>query len=558
MSAQNGVYDPYGLAVPVTVKGKMKMKKLWTLPSWDTPLDESDLHQWCLFFVELLKLNTLTFPRSIYPVAANNNINPILVSFSDGSEEAFGCCIYVRWELLDGTFSSRLLASKSRVAPLKTTTVVRLELSAAVMAKRLRKAVEDAFKLEFSRVIHILDSRIVKGMISNESYGFKTFAATRIGEIQTATKPEEWFWIESKLNIADIISRGATVEDIGPDSEWQNGKDFMKHHVDEWPLHQDFPTSGLPEQVKQVSTIVAENHIHMINIERFSSFIKLLRVTARILMLVGMDRSFKVMMNPITSNRLKEAETYWVRQAQCQPAFLSQLEDACKGKGSLRKLNIQKVDGLFIAAGRIGAWNEFTFNKKDLPILSSNHKFSELYARHIHNQAHRGPRADIAKIRTVYWIVGVQRLAKRIRHNCVDCRRLHGELQQQVMAPLPIERLKPAPMWHFSGIDLFGPLPIKGEVNKRSVGKGYGVIFTCLLTRAVYFDISCDYSSDAFLLVLRRFASLKGYPAKIYSDVGSQLGAASRELQEMFNEFDWSKIKDETVHKGLEWEFSPP
>ena len=79
------------------------------------------------------------------------------------------------------------------------------------------------------------------------------------------------------------------------------------------------------------------------------------------------------------------------------------------------------------------------------------------------------------------------------------------------------------------------------------MGKGYGVIFTCLLTRAVYVDLSSDYSTDAFLLVLRRFASLKGYPAKIYSDVGSQLEAASKELEEMFNDFDWSRIKEETV-----------
>jgi hypothetical protein len=124
------------------------------------------------------------------------------------------------------------------------------------------------------------------------------------------------------------------------------------------------------------------------------------------------------------------------------------------------------------------------------------------------------------------------------------------------MAPLPLDRLKPAPMWHNSALDLFGPFSIKGEVNKRSVGKAYGIIFTCLLTRAVYVDVACDYSTDAFLLVFRRFVSIRGYPSKIFSDVGSQLVLASKELQEMFNEFDWLKIQDES--HGLEWKFSPP
>ena len=106
---------------------------------------------------------------------------------------------------------------------------------------------------------------------------------------------------------------------------------------------------------------------------------------------------------------------------------------------------------------------------------------------------------------------------------------MYGKLMSQVMAPLPVDRLKPAPPWYSSAVDIFGPLSIKGEFNKRSSGKGYGVIFTCLLTRAVYIDIATDYSTDAFLLVFKRFASLRGYPRKVFSDRGSQLVAASKE-----------------------------
>ena len=94
------------------------------------------------------------------------------------------------------------------------------------------------------------------------------------------------------------------------------------------------------------------------------------------------------------------------------------------------------------------------------------------------------------------------------------------------MAPLPLERVKPAPPWYNCALDLFEPYYIKGEVNKRPRGKGYAMIFTCLLTRAVFIDIAIDYSADAFLLVFRRFVSIRGYPSKIFSDQGSQLVAA--------------------------------
>ena len=258
----------------------------------------------------------------------------------------------------------------------------------------------------------------------------------------------------------------------------------------------------------------------------------------------------------MSAENLRNAKLYWEKEAQ--DMIKAELEMGLSGKGSYRKLNVKNANGLYVAAGRIEAWNKLTYNNKEPVILPGNHRYADLYATYIHQQAHRGVSADTAKIRTEYWIVGIQRLVKRIRYNCVECRRYHGELQKQVMAPLPVERLKPAPPWYHTALDLFGPFTIKGEVNKRSLGKGYGVLFTCLLTRAVFVDIACDYSTDGFLLVFRRFVSLRGYPAKAFSDVGSQLVAASKELFEMFYAFDWNRIKDKTMSNGLECFFSPP
>ena len=160
-------------------------------------------------------------------------------------------------------------------------------------------------------------------------------------------------------------------------------------------------------------------------------------------------------------------------------------------------------------------------------------------------------------IRTVYWIVGVQRLVRSIKFNCVICLKYSGKLAEQIMAPLPGERLKPAPPWSNTGLDLFGPFHLKGVVNKRSTGKGYGVIFTCLVTRAVFIDIATDYSTDAFLLVFRGFVSIRGYPSKIFSDSGSQLKSAAKEISEMFDSLGWAKVKEVGIINGLEWKFSP-
>ena len=240
MSQLNGIYDPLGLIVPVTIKGKVLMRSLWADElDWDTQLQEPHSSRWIDFSWEMLQIGTLSFPRSIKP-PDTCDILPTLVTFSDASKEAFGCCCYIRWEMLDGSFEAYFVTSKSRVAPLETTTIVRLELSAAILAKRMRVFIQESFRMEFKEIIHIIDSEIVRAMINKDSYGFNTFVATRIGEIQTSTKPNEWYWIESKYNIADIISRGEVVSNIKVDSKWHRGPAFSRLPVEQWPIRHDY------------------------------------------------------------------------------------------------------------------------------------------------------------------------------------------------------------------------------------------------------------------------------------------------------------------------------
>ena len=83
----------------------------------------------------------------------------------------------------------------------------------------------------------------------------------------------------------------------------------------------------------------------------------------------------------------------------------------------------------------------------------------------------------------------------------------------------------------------------------------YGVIFTDLLTSAVHLDISSNYSTDPFLMVFRKFVSIRGFPAVVFSDKGTQLSCAYKELNP--TKWDWDRIMSFGVNEGLEWRFSP-
>jgi len=291
LSQVNGIFDPLGLMSPFVVRAKIMLRKLTQdKAGWDDPITDNQRSNWCEFFQEMFDVEDVKFKRTTKP---NNAIGlPILVMFSDASKEAIGTCAYIRWETLDGRFESHLLVAKSKLAPLKTITIPRLELNAALLAARLQKFVTQHISFEFAKIYFIVDSEIVRAMIQKESYGFNTFVGVRIGEIQSITEKRNWFWIEGPLNIADVITRGCKPTDLGEDSIWQTGPKFLSAPEDDWPIKQSFSGQQLPEQIiMAVPEISAHCSLSSaIDITRFSSYDKLLRVTARIIAIAA-DRS---------------------------------------------------------------------------------------------------------------------------------------------------------------------------------------------------------------------------------------------------------------------------
>ena len=165
----------------------------------------------------------LEFKRCIKPIDGEQ---PVLIIFSDGSEQAYGVAAYVRWKTPSG-FIINLIVTKSRIAPLKIIDTVCLELYGAVLNSRLYAFIKEEMESTvFTKVYHIVDSEIVKAMINKESYGFNTFAANRNRKIHKNTAKENWYWIERELNVADITTRGYRASELHSDSIWQNGPDF--------------------------------------------------------------------------------------------------------------------------------------------------------------------------------------------------------------------------------------------------------------------------------------------------------------------------------------------
>ena len=200
----------------------------------------------------LTEMNYVKNKRNVKP--DDSGEDPILVIFSDGSTDAYGTCAYVRWRLTNGKHDSQLLLSKNRLAPLKRMSIDRIELCGAILKKRLKKTITNECRYNFQRVYHLVNSQIVHAMIQKETYGFNTFAATRVGEIQEGTNVTDWYWIPGDYNTADWLTRGKSPKDIGMDSVWQKGPEFLTKPESEWPISQDNTEQQLPDTIKQGTT----------------------------------------------------------------------------------------------------------------------------------------------------------------------------------------------------------------------------------------------------------------------------------------------------------------
>ena len=553
LSQAASVYDPLGFIVPFTLKAKLLMRDLITTDGeneqklgWDEVMPQYMYDRWRKLFKEMYELETLTFHRCVKPEDAVDK--PVLVIFADASKLAYGACAYLRWKVREGPFVSKLLIAKNRIAPTRQLTIPRLELCGAVLACRLREMIEREIDIELESVIHVIDSSIVRAQICNRSSSFNVFVATRVAEIQTKSKIEEWFWTSSGNNPADFTTRPTHPVLLNSNSLWQNGPPFMCLPVSEWPVSQSNDLE-LPDvaPVKTVNVLCRDNTV-MIDISRYSSYNKLLRVTARVLNAVKL-RSFKGVASVPHSDYLKAAEDVWVRWVQ------RTIGDDWERKYE-RLGAVMNEKGLICVGQRISEWLKDNWNMSVFILLPRGHSFTRLYVKHIHEIDHAGVEVTLAKLQSKFWVPGARKLIKSVKARCVICRKLDKKTGEQCMGQCPPERLQPAPPFFNTAIDLFGPFIVKDTVKRRTSKKVYGIIFNCMVSRAVYLDLAEGYDTESFLMTLRRFVSIRGFPKRMHSDGGTQLVAANKELRTMTKNWNMTQIAEFGNGFGMSWTFN--
>ena len=334
--------------------------------------------------------------------------------------------------------------------------------------------------------------------------------------------------------------------------------------MEEWPKEDSKPDAAKVEREcikKKTIGMVTTEAVELKNViecKDYSSWKRLQRVTAWVLKfknkLMAKIRRVReensVAEESLTPNELEESRKVWINEAQkC-------LKDRLK-RNEFRTLSpFEDEEGIIRVGGRVE--NALvSYETKHPALLPYDHRVSRLIAEEAHRMGHSGIATTAAKIRRRYWIIRVHDLVKTIKSNCVVCKETNPQVESQLMANLPPFRVAPhTPPFHYVSCDYFGPLTVKTSRNKTT--KHYGVIFTCLNTRAVHLEIVTDCSAREFIQTLRRFFSIRGYPEMIMSDNGTQFVGALTDLKKMLQETGKKILQEYCVDKGVQWKFITP
>lgn len=147
LSVTMSVFDPFGFLCDIMLYAKLLVQEVWHLgSSWDEPVPQDIFNRLSLWLTELKAIYKCRVPRWYSPFYTDSDDRPQLHIFDDASEAAFAAAAYWRIGRPDGTYDVCFIAGKTRCAPLKLLSVLRLELQAAVLATRLRTTIEDCHK----------------------------------------------------------------------------------------------------------------------------------------------------------------------------------------------------------------------------------------------------------------------------------------------------------------------------------------------------------------------------------------------------------------------------
>ncbi|XP_065085675.1 uncharacterized protein LOC135707720 [Ochlerotatus camptorhynchus] len=587
------LFDPLGLVAPFIVHGKILLQEIWRTGSqWDDEISDECFQLWTRWIQLFPKIASLRIPRPYFGgmLLADNETMELHV-FVDGSLQAYGCVVYLR--VMDGSTPRISLAmAKSKVGPIKQLSVPRMELQAAVLGARMMNAVESNHSLAIKRRFLWTDSQAVLSWINSDQRKFKQFVSFRIGEILSLTNADDWRKIPSRFNIADDLTKWGRHFVPDADDEWFCGPKFLHLPEKDWPQEVNVAVVIAEELRASVLFHEIKLEVPVIDTSRISRWNVLVRTIGMVYRFISNCRrklrqlpievvpmepklykfivaSLPSVVKPLQQDEYHNAENCLWRAAQCD-TYGDEIMILKKNKQLplQNKLQLEKSSQLYTLSpfldecnvlrmrGRTEAAEFLPYDVRFPVILPKNHTITLKLIEHFHKRfGHSNNETVVNKLRQHFVIANLRAGVRNVARNCQWCRVHKCHPVAPIMAPLPVQRLTPylAP-FSFVGLDYCGPLEV--TIGRRTE-KRWIAVFTCLTVRAVHLEVSYNLTTQSCLMAIRRFMGRRGAPLEMFSDNGTNLHGASKELCTLIRQID-EECAEAVTNARLKWRFNPP
>ena len=368
--------------------------------------------------------------------------------FAEASEKAYRAAAHIK-TINSGNVSCNFVLAKSRLTPINkpSLTIPRLELEAALIAARLVKTIlQEIIKIPVSNISLWSDSTTVLKYIKNREAKFEKYVLRCTHEINSITNSENWNYIQSNLNVADDLTKCINL------AQFNNNVGSTPQTFFTITRRTMYLKIRMKQSQQNAPHIAESNQNKILDWSRYSSWEKLVRVTARI---VRLKNNFLHKMHyktlpqnstNLTRHELKTSELDILRLSQkesfsedlCQLAKYKHLTNHSK----LISLNSYlDTDNLMKVNERVKS-TEIFLNNSDQVILSKTHPVSKSMIMHYHKLSlHSGREQTLASVREKFWIPACCGLIKQVINSCPLCKFRSAKPQQPIMPKLPNDKL---------------------------------------------------------------------------------------------------------------------
>ena len=565
-------FDPLGLISPFILLARKILKQTFEENlGWKDKLTGEMLESWQRWLSYLPDLEKVTFPRHV-PFTPDTEIHV----FGDAAANmGHGVAAYARTPVgNNGKFETHLLFAKSRINPKRDITVPRLELVASLLCAQTAEMLHKELGVARDKIYCYSDSETALWWLTKPPSALLPFVSNRVQKI--IELGYRFNYVNTAANPADVASRGCTPDELLC-TLWQKGPKFLSLPNSEWtPPKIDFSKVDKLQEVKKA------------NVYNYSSFVKRIGRGANrkivnledcygdhdeLLRRIAILKSVVVFWRDKTKGKVRGhydkllasshihfARKYWIKQSQGKefPAELAALQ---KGQpiptGSrLLPLNPQlDDDGIMRVHGRV-VESKISPEQRYPIILPKNHTFTSSLIKKVHDENSHAPVDWLHfHIRQQFWILSSRQLIRSVLRKCFECQKANARRGQQMMAPLPANRVNFEPPFSRVGVDYTAKFSIKSTYRGSTPYPCYLVIFTCFVTRAVHLEIVLSDEAEGFLMALKRMISARGHPQHMYSDNAKYFIRADKEIAETIDKNN-EIIKDFSEQLRFHWHYS--